>query len=130
MFWPLLLAFTVIPMAELYLLIKVGGAIGGLPTIGLVILTGVAGAWLARMQGLATMVRVQQSLQQGLVPAEELLDAFLILVAGMVLLTPGFLTDLAGVLILFPPSRNAFKRWLRRRFDEMASKGRITIHRF
>lgn len=129
MFWTLLLAFTCIPLAELTLLITVGSKIGVLQTIAIVIITGVAGAWLARMEGLATMIRVQQSLQQGLVPAEELMDAFIILVAGLMLLTPGFLTDVGGILLLIPATRNAFKRWLRRRFDNWIRKGTITIHR-
>ncbi len=129
MFWTLLLAFTCIPLAELTLLITVGSKIGVLQTIAIVIITGVVGAWLARMEGLATMIRVQQSLQQGLVPAEELMDAFIILVAGLMLLTPGFLTDVGGILLLIPATRNAFKRWLRRRFDNWIRKGTITIHR-
>ncbi len=130
MFWRLLLAFTIIPVAELWLLIKVGSHIGALTTIAIVILTGIAGAHLARMEGLNTMMRVQQSLNEGIVPAEELMDAFIILAAGVVLLTPGFITDIAGLLLLIPFTRNAFKRWLRRRFDDWTRKGRITIHRF
>ena len=62
-------------------------------------------------------------------PAEELMDAFIILVAGLMLLTPGFLTDVGGILLLIPATRNAFKRWLRRRFDNWIRKGTITIHR-
>ncbi len=129
MFIRLFLGFTLIPIAELYLLITVGSHIGVMPTIALVLLTGVAGAWLARMQGMATMLRVRQSLQQGVMPAEELLDAFIILAAGVVLLTPGFLTDIAGLLLLIPYTRNAFKRWLRRTFDTWMRRGVITVHR-
>jgi UPF0716 protein FxsA len=129
MFFRLLLGFTLIPLAELYLLITVGSHIGAMPTIALVLLTGVAGAWLARMQGMATMIRVQQNLQQGVMPAEELMDAFIILAAGVVLLTPGFLTDVAGLLLLIPYTRNAFKRWLRRSLDKWMRKGVITVHR-
>lgn len=129
MFFRFLLGFTLIPLAELYLLITVGSHIGAIPTIGLVLLTGVAGAWLARMQGMATMIRVQQNLQQGVMPAEEVMDAFIILAAGVVLLTPGFLTDVAGLLLLIPYTRNAFKRWLRRSLDKWMRKGVITVHR-
>lgn len=129
MFFRLLLGFTLIPLAELYLLITVGSQIGAMPTIALVLLTGVAGAWLARMQGMATMIRVRQNLQQGVMPAEELLDAFIILAAGVVLLTPGFLTDIAGLLLLIPYTRNAFKRWLRRSLDKWTRRGVITVHR-
>lgn len=129
MFLRLLIAFTCIPIAELWLLIKIGSHIGALSTIALVLLTGIAGAYLARMEGLATMIRVQQSLQQGLVPAEELMDAFIILAAGLMLLTPGLITDTAGLLLLVPFTRNAFKRWLRRKFDEWTRNGTITIRR-
>ncbi len=126
----LFLTFTVIPVIELYLLIEVGRVIGGLNTVLLVILTGFAGAWLARLAGMATMARVREHLNQGLMPAEEMLDALLILAAGAVLITPGLLTDLAGLCILFPPTRKVFKRWLRRRFDDWTQRGTIHISRF
>ena len=96
----------------------------------LVIITGFIGAYLARMEGLNTMMKVRQNLNQGLMPAEELLDAFIILIAGLVLITPGLLTDMAGLLLLFPPSRNTFKRVLRKKLDEMAANGNINITRF
>ncbi|MGE4296660.1 MAG: FxsA family protein [Desulfovibrionaceae bacterium] len=129
MFIKLLLGFTLIPLAEMYLLIEVGSRIGTLNTICLVLLTGIAGAWLARLEGFNTMVRVRESLNQGLVPAEEMLDAMLILVAGILLFTPGFITDTFGLVLLFPPSRNAFKRWLRRRLDTWISEGKVTVIR-
>ncbi len=95
----LFLAFTLIPFAEIYLLIKVGAVIGAFNTVALVILTGFIGAYLARMQGMQTMFRVRSSLQQGNMPAEDLIDALLIFVAGIVLLTPGFLTDAGGLIL-------------------------------
>ncbi len=113
----LFLAFTIIPFFEIALLIKLGGAIGIFNTLLIVIITALVGANLARMQGLQTMIRVREALNRGEVPAEEMMDAFIIFVAGILLLTPGFITDCAGVLLLIPPVRNAFKRWLRRRFD-------------
>ena len=124
----LFLCFTLIPMVELYLLIKVGSVIGGLNTICLVILTGAAGAWLAKMEGIQTLYRVRTSLQQGLMPAEDLLDAVIILVAGIVLITPGLLTDVFGLILLWPVSRNALKRFLRKKFDELQAQGKINIH--
>ena len=126
----LFLCFTLIPVAELYLLIHLGGIIGGLNTVILVILTGFIGAYLARMEGLNTMIKVRQNLNQGLMPAEDLLDAFIILIAGLVLITPGLLTDTTGLLLLWPPTRNKFKRFLRKKFDEMAANGSINITRF
>ena len=113
----LFLAFTLIPFAEIYLLIKVGAVIGAFNTVALVILTGFIGAYLARMQGMQTMLRVRTSLQQGNMPAEDLIDALLIFVAGIVLLTPGFLTDAGGLLLLFPVTRSHFKRLLKRKLD-------------
>lgn len=130
MFFKLFLAFTLIPVAEIYLIIKLGGFLGAFNTVAIIILTGFAGAALARMQGLETMLRVRQSLQQGLVPAEEMVDALLIFIAGIVLLTPGFITDAAGLLLLFTPSRFYIKRFLRRKFDQWNKDGRIQYHNF
>jgi UPF0716 protein FxsA len=130
MLFRLFLCFTLIPVAELYILIHLGGIIGGLNTVILVIVTGFIGAYLARMEGLNTMIKVRQNLNQGRMPAEELLDAFIILIAGLVLITPGLLTDTAGLLLLWPPTRNIFKRYLRKKFDEMTANGSINITRF
>jgi UPF0716 protein FxsA len=118
MLFKLFLAFTLIPFLELYLLIEVGTVIGPLNTVALVILTGFAGAYLARMQGLQTMLRVRSSLQQGIMPKEDLVDAVLIFVAGVVLLTPGFITDAAGLLVLFPATRCPIKRFIKDRFNK------------
>ncbi|SFL41829.1 UPF0716 protein FxsA [Desulfomicrobium norvegicum] len=131
MFGKLFLLFVLVPVAEIYVLVTVGGSIGAFPTIALVILTALAGAHLARMQGLSTMMRIRENLDQGFMPAEELLDGVLIFLAGMVLLTPGFLTDIAGLLILLPATRNLFKKWLRKKFDEWRQNPNvhITFHR-
>jgi UPF0716 protein FxsA len=127
MFWILFLAFTLIPVCEIYLLIRVGEHIGALRTILLVIGTGFAGAYLARLQGMQTMLRVRINLQQGVMPTDELLDALLIFIAGIVLLTPGFLTDAAGLLLLIPETRNLFKDYLKRKFKKMVDQGSINI---
>jgi len=125
----LFLAFTLIPIIELYLLIEVGTIIGTLNTVILVIATGFAGAWLARLQGMQTMIRVRSSLQQGIMPTEELMDALLIFMAGIVLLTPGFITDAAGLLLLIPETRTHFKRFLRYKFDRWIQNQNIHIQR-
>ncbi len=125
----LFLAFTLIPIIELYLLIEIGTIIGALNTVILVIATGFAGAWLARLQGMQTMIRVRSSLQQGIMPTEELMDALLIFMAGIVLLTPGFITDAAGLLLLIPETRNHFKRFLRYKFDRWIQNQNIHIQR-
>ena len=117
MLWKLFLAFTIIPVSEIYILITIGGQIGILPSIGLVILTGIVGASLARSQGLQTLGRIRDSFQQGMVPGEELLNALLIAIAGIVLLTPGFLTDAAGLFLLIPATRTLCREWLKRRIE-------------
>lgn len=126
----LFLCFTLIPVIELYLLIQVGTVIGGLNTILLVILTGFAGAWLARMEGMNTMLKLRANIAQGLMPAEEMIDAVIIFAAGIVLITPGLMTDVFGLSLLWPPSRNWFKRMLRKKFDEMQLQGNINITKF
>ena len=113
----LFLAFTIIPIIEIYLLIEIGSMFGALTAVTLVILTGFLGAFLARMQGLQTLYRIQESLREGRMPSGELLDALLIVIAGLVLLTPGFLTDSAGFLLLIPATRNSIKYWLRRQIE-------------
>ena len=113
----LFLAFTIIPIIEIYLLIEIGSIFGALTAVILVILTGFLGAFLSRMQGLKTLFRIQESLREGRMPSGELLDALLIVIAGLVLLTPGFLTDSVGFLLLIPATRNSIKYWLRRQIE-------------
>mgnify|MGYP001491433672 CR=1 FL=1 len=110
----LFLTFTIIPILEIYLMIEIGSIFGVLTPITLVIITGFLGAFLARIQGLQTFFRIQESLSEGRMPRGELLDALLIVIAGLVLLTPGFLTDSVGFLLLIPLTRNSIKYWLRR----------------
>jgi len=108
----LFLAFTIIPVFEIYLLIEIGSVFGVFTSIALVVFTGFLGAYLARIQGLQTLFRIQESLREGRMPSAELLDALLIGIAGLVLLTPGFLTDTVGFVLLIPSTRNAIKCWL------------------
>ena len=125
MLWKLFLAFTIIPVSEIYILIAIGGQIGILPSIALVILTGIVGASLARSQGLRTLGRIRDSFQQGVVPGEELLNALLIAIAGIVLLTPGFLTDAAGLFLLIPATRTLCREWLKRRIELIYSQRNV-----
>jgi len=128
MFVKLFLAFTLIPALEIYLLIEIGSFIGALNTVLLVIITGFVGAYLARLQGIRTMLRVRASLQEGIMPTEDLIDALIIFAAGIVLLTPGFLTDLAGLLLLFPLTRAYFKRFMKFKFEQWVGN-RTIIYR-
>jgi len=98
--------FLIIPIIEIFLLIKVGGIIGALPTIILVVLTAVIGAGLLRQQGLSTLARFQQNMSQGKLPAQEMVEGILLAVGGALLMTPGFVTDTIGFLCLLPFSRH------------------------
>jgi UPF0716 protein FxsA len=102
------LAFLLVPLVEIYFLIIVGGWIGALPTVLLVVATALAGAALARYQGFATLQRLQATLARGEAPAVEMIEGVLLLVGAVLLLTPGFFTDLAGFVCLVPVTR----RWL------------------
>jgi len=124
----LILAFTLIPVAEIYLLIKLGGFIGALNTVLVVIATAVAGAYLARLEGTRTLMQIRHNLDRGLMPAEDMFDALLIFAAGVVLLTPGFITDAAGLLVLLPATRKLLKSWLKKKFSEKISERHIDIH--
>jgi len=102
---PWLLLFFAMPIIEMYLLITVAGYIDALPTIGLVMLTAVIGVTLLRYQGLETLMRGTQKMRSGQMPAQEVAEGLLLAVAGALMITPGFVTDAIGFLILFPPTR-------------------------
>jgi UPF0716 protein FxsA len=111
----LLLLFLLVPLVEIYLLIKIGGVIGAFPTVVLVVLTAVLGAALARYQGLATLQRLQATMARGEAPAIEMFEGVLLLVGALLLLTPGFLTDLLGFACLVPLTRRALAFWFLKR---------------
>ena len=111
----LFLAFTTIPILEIYILIKIGSIFGAFTSIIMVIFTGFLGAYLARIQGLNTLFRIQESIREGRMPSGELIDALLIVVAGLLLLTPGFLTDTIGFILLIQTTRNLIKFWLQKK---------------
>ncbi len=128
MFFRLVLLFTLLPLIELYLLIKVGTYLGAGPTILLVLGTGVIGAYLARLEGWRTWRNMQENLSRGIAPTGDLVDGVLILAAGLLLITPGILTDAVGLGLLFPPTRSALKEYLRRKLEEHARSTDIEIH--
>lgn len=97
--------FLLLPFIEIWLLIKVGSAIGALPTILLLILAGVAGVFLLRHQGFVTLTRLQRSLNAGELPAQAMLEGALLVLAGLLFLIPGFFTDILGLLLVLPPTR-------------------------
>lgn len=120
----LLILFTVVPLVELTLLLLIAEHIGAVYTLGLIIVTGLAGAWLARHQGLLCWRNAQEQIARGQLPADSLLDGLMILLAGAVLITPGVLTDLAGFALLVPPIRGLVRRYVAARI-----KARITLRR-
>ena len=124
----LLLLFTIVPLVELYLLIRLGTYIGAAETVAIVIGTGVVGGLLARSQGLAVVHRIRTELSQSRVPAESLFDGLLILISGAMLITPGLLTDGLGLFFLIPWTRQAFKSWLKRKVQEKVAQGEIHLH--
>lgn len=130
MFIKLLIIFTFIPILELYLLIEAGRLIGTAPTILLIFLTGVAGAWLARSQGVAVIQRIQAEMAKGQMPAGSLLDGALIMAGGLLLLTPGFCTDLLGFSCLAPFTRIFWRRLLATWLERQMERGNLTIRRF
>jgi len=103
---PLLLIFVILPIIELTVLIKVGSHIGVLWTLALIFLTAIIGVTLLRAQGLATLMRASRKLEEGTVPAQELAEAFLLALAGALLITPGFVTDAFGFALLVPVLRH------------------------
>ncbi|QTL99517.1 FxsA family protein [Iocasia frigidifontis] len=126
MFIKLLLAFTIIPLLELALLIKIGEYIGLIPTILLVGLTGVLGVSLARSQGFIVVRKIKESLQQGKMPADDLLAGLLILIGGTMLLTPGLLTDLTGFSLIIPFTRGYYTGFIKKRFVNYLRKNNIS----
>jgi UPF0716 protein FxsA len=112
----LAVVFLVVPIAELAVIITVGSEIGVLNTIALLILVSVVGAWLAKREGLGVLRRIQAQLDAGRMPGTELVDGFLVLFAGALLLTPGFLTDCLAIALLLPPVRAVVRKTLRRYF--------------
>ncbi len=123
----LFLMFVVVPLVELAVLVKVGTVVGVWPTIGLVVATAAVGSWLARSQGARVLGAIRADLIMGRMPAAHLLDGLMILAGGLLLLAPGFLSDVVGILLLFPPSRAWFKHLLRRRLERAIATGDVRI---
>jgi UPF0716 protein FxsA len=126
----LFVLFVLVPVLELVLLIQLGRVVGVLPTVGLVLLTGAVGAWLARQEGLRTLVTFQNELASGRLPAQSGFDGICILVGGAFLLTPGILTDLAGFALLLPPSRRWLQKRIRRGLQRRIEEGTVRVVTF
>ncbi len=132
MFLRLLLLFTIVPVCELALLIEVGQRLGMLPTVALVLGTGALGAVLARREGMQALHRLLASLSEGRFPGEQIFDGVLILAGGLLLLTPGLLTDLLGFSVLIPFGRQLIKGYLKAAISRRLRPGSVetnyTVH--
>lgn len=129
MFIKLLAIFIIVPVLELYILIEAGRIIGLLPTIATILLTGIAGAWLARTQGVEILRKIQAETSHGQMPGRTLIDGALVLVGGLLLLTPGFFTDALGFSFLIPLTRALWHRGLSAWLQKQVQQGAVRIHR-
>ena len=111
-FTKLFILFVIVPVTELYILIEVGKKIGSLTTIGIIILTGIIGAYLVKGQGFMILKKIQNDLNEGVIPGDSLIQGAIILTGGIFLLTPGFVTDIIGFIFLIPASRRIVKKYL------------------
>ena len=121
----LLLIFILVPLVELFLLIEIGRLIGTLSTLTIIVCTGILGAFLARRQGIGVLHQIRTEIANGRLPAAQLADGVIILLAGAVLITPGVLTDALGFLCLIPASRKIIKKMLWRWLERAVHDGRI-----
>ena len=119
-----MIAFVVTPLIEIAVLLQVGSILGLWPTLGLIILTAIIGTWMLRRQGFAVLARAQRQLEEGSVPVGEVFEGFCLVIAGALLLTPGFVTDAVGGSLLFPPVRAWLYHVLGDRFRRAAMPNR------
>ncbi|MFT5358695.1 MAG: UPF0716 protein FxsA [Polyangiales bacterium] len=123
----LLLLFTVVPFVEFYLLMKVGSLLGFWPTVGIVLATGMLGAALAKREGVRVLSRWQRDMSEGRIPEDGVLDGVLILVGGVLLVTPGVLTDALGLSLLIPWTRRGLSMLFRSRIKNGVKSGRVRV---
>lgn len=123
----LFLLIIIIPAADIGLLLFFGKLIGVWPTLFLILFTGVVGSYLAKKEGIQTIRKAQEQLRNGQIPGEAVLDGICILVGATLLITPGFITDILGFLMLFPPTRKLFKFFMKNSFRRWINKGQIKI---
>jgi len=124
----LLILFIVLPFVELYILIELGSRIGTLPTLGIVVLTGIAGAALAKHQGLSVLQRIQTEMSFGQMPGDIIFDGVLVLIGAVLLITPGILTDTTGFLLLIPATRELFKKYLKVWVSKKIKSGQMVYY--
>lgn len=128
MFFKLLALFIIVPLVELFLILQVGKFIGIMPTILIIVFTGTAGITIARRQGYQVINNIRTNLNQGKVPTDDLISAFLILVGGLTLLTPGFLTDVTGFLLILPGPRRIIASFVKKYFIKYLGNSKFNIN--
>lgn len=129
MFFPLFFIFIIVPIIEISLLIEVGSRIGTANTIMILLLTALIGIYMVKLVGLGVMRRMQQNMNEGVSPAEEMVNGMMLLLAGVLFIIPGFFTDAVGLLMVIPFSRNLIKKIARRMIEKKVSSGVIYINR-
>jgi UPF0716 protein FxsA len=123
----LFLLFTLVPLAELFLLIEIGGMVGVLPTIGLIAATGMLGAYLAKREGRKALASYQEALANGRMPEDGIVSALLILVGGVLLIAPGVITDVLGLALMIPPIRRGVAKLVMRRVQARIGSGELQV---
>lgn len=125
----LFLLFTLFPILEILILMQISAILGPLTAIILVVGTGFAGASLAKIQGFQTVQRIRENMKQGIMPGDEVFDAFLIFVAGVLLITPGLISDVSGIILLMPKTRARVKRFIVQAIDRRIKNGTLRFRR-
>jgi UPF0716 protein FxsA len=123
----LFLLFTLVPLVELFVLIELGGVVGVLPTIGMIAVSGMLGAYLAKREGRKALASYQQALANGRMPEDGIVSALLILVGGVLLIAPGVLTDVAGLALMIPPIRRSVAKLVTRRIERRIGSGELQV---
>ncbi len=124
----LILLFTIVPLVELAILFKLNAYIGFFSTIGIVIFTGILGAYLAKSQGKEILFRIRHEMQDGRLPGDQLINGLCVLVGGAMLLTPGILTDMSGFILVIPVTREFVKGFVKDKLQRMVDEGKVNLY--
>ncbi|WFD09505.1 FxsA family protein [Tepidibacter hydrothermalis] len=124
----LILLFTIVPLVELAILFKLNAYIGFFSTIGIVVFTGVLGAYLAKSQGREILFRIRHEMQDGRLPGDQLINGLCVLVGGAMLLTPGILTDMVGFTLVIPVTREFVKGFVKDKLQRMVDEGKVNLY--
>ncbi|MGF7060238.1 FxsA family protein [Brassicibacter mesophilus] len=128
MLFKLILFFTLTPIVELFILFQIAEVTSAWTTIALVLVTGIAGAYLAKSEGRIIITKIKSELNEGRVPGNQLINGLCVLIGGAFLLTPGILTDIAGFTLVLPGTREIYKAFIKRKFSKMIREGNINIY--